>query len=547
MVGNLSQKLARLIVPFSVLSENRTEPFTKEMERAALFCFAELEREKGTGLILRKPEEKLIFLTEFCYPLWLIPWGKINLLFDGLKTTTHTLNYKSIPDVKIFVENAQRSSKTLETHMAFLSDNINYFQVSSDEKTMAIDALIVQSDFLNEFDSYLSQVKAIETPSPEIVFLQPAIDESTISSITQELESLKLGFKEDVDALYESMKLVNKTTRNFVKTIQNKIKAVKEEFSVEIKKQESIIVPKVNRINEEYDEEITKLTKNFENQLLPLQKEKVKLEKTREQTLSKIERYNVEAKTCAVSKDVVGERKWKEKVNETKKEFSQIENSIDDLEEKIKEVENNKSLETFKLRSESEAKVKEAKKDLLELESSRDTQIQIHTGEIEKMESLTSTIIQNVNDIVKLRETNLASLEMLGIPQKHKILTLIYVPTYLACYQAEQKKRYVLFSPFVTNSIGFTTKLKGALGRAKVKQLLVPRFKAITAFLNKFPALIEQNAAFERETYEAGNKADMLKASSTPEQIKSGLEKLKEEGWFSEKEYEAFAKANSTT
>jgi len=529
------------------LSENRTEPFVEEMEKAALYCFAELEREKGGGLILRKPEEKLVFLAEFCYPLWLIPWSRLSLLFDGLKTTTHTLTYRSITDVKTFMENAQRSSKTLETYMAFLSDNVNYFQTSSDEKAMTIDALIAESNFLKEFNLYLSKAEQFETPSSEIVLLPPTIDEAAISAITQELENLKIDFKEDVDILYESMKLLNKTTRNFVKMIRSKIKAIKEEFSAEIKKQESVIMPKVDRINEEYNEQITKLSKNFEKQLLPLQKEKVKFEKAREQTLNKIERCNVEAKTCAANKDVVGERKWKEKANETKKEFSEIENRIEEFEEKIREIEESKSLETFRLRSEWEAKVKEAKKDLLELEASRDAKIQIHKQEIEKFESLTSTIIQQIGNMTKLREANLANFEKLGIQQKHKNPTLIYMPFYLVCYQAELKKRYVLFSPSVANSIGFTTKLKGAFGKAKVKQLLVPRFKSITSLLNKFPTLIERNAAFEREIYEAGDKADILKASSMREQIKSGLERLKQEGWFSEKEYKAFAETYSKT
>jgi hypothetical protein len=412
---------------------------------------------------------------------------------------------------------------------------------------MTIDALISEPYFLKEFNSYLSEAKQSKVSLSEIVFLPPTIDESTISSITQELENLKSDFKEDVDILYESMKLLNKTTRNFVKTIRSKIKTIKEELGKEIKKQENIIMPKVNRINEEYDEQITKLSKNFEKQLLPLQIEKVKFEKAREQTLNKIERCNVEAKTCAANKDAVGERKWKEKANETKKEFSEIENRIDGLEEKVKEIEESKSLETFKLRSEWEAKIGEAKKDLLDLEASRDAKIQIHKQEIEKLESLTSTIIQQINNMAKLREANLADFEKLGIQQKYKNPTMIYVSFYLVCYQAELKKRYVLFSPSVANSIGFTTKLKGALGKAKVKQFLVPRFKSITSLLNKFPTLIERNAAFEREIYEAGDKADILKAGSMREQIKSGLERLKEEGWFSEKEYEAFAETYSKT
>jgi hypothetical protein len=105
----------------------------------------------------------------------------------------------------------------------------------------------------------------------------------------------------------------------------------------------------------------------------------------------------------------------------------------------------------------------------------------------------------------------------------------------------------VLYSPSAANSIGFITKLKGALGKARVKQLLVPRFKAITTFLNRFPALIERDAALEREINETGDKVDMLKTNAIREQIGNGLKSLKEEGWLSEKEYEAFAETYSKT
>jgi len=66
-------EITQFILPFSVLSENRKEPFTMEMEKAAIFCFAELERTKEGGLILKHPAEKLAFIAEGCYPFWLIP------------------------------------------------------------------------------------------------------------------------------------------------------------------------------------------------------------------------------------------------------------------------------------------------------------------------------------------------------------------------------------------------------------------------------------------------------------------------------------------
>ncbi|MEM2994405.1 MAG: hypothetical protein QXI91_00090 [Candidatus Bathyarchaeia archaeon] len=536
----MSQKVKEFILPYAALSENRAEPFSEEMEKAAVYCFAELEREKGAGLILKKPGEKVNFLAEFGYPFWLVPWNGLNLIFDGLKTTAYALSYKEIPNVKAFMENLQRSSKTVETYTAFLSDNINYFQMPSKEKPITIDALVTEPNMLNEFNLYLSEAESVETQSSMTVFLSSEIEETTISSATQELYNIKTDFKEDIAVLYESMKLLNKTTRSFVKMIRSEIRAVKEDFNVKIKKQKEIITPKVNRINEEYDEQVTNLTKKFEQQLFSLQKEKIKLEKTKEQILGKIEHYKKEAETCAINKDSVGEREWKEKINESKKEFSEIEVKIEEVEERIKEVEKNKSLETIKLRAKWEAEVKEAEKDLLELEASRDAKIQFHIQEIDKLEKLTSSIIEQIDRLAKMREAELATFEKLGVQQKWAVNTLVYVPFYLVCFQSESKRRYVLFPPSVANSISFSTKLKGALGKAKVKRLLVSRFSAITSFLNKLSAFIEQNAVFEREIVEAGSKASMLKTSVVREKIGDGLKKLKEEGWLSEKEYAIF-------
>jgi len=537
----LSQKTSKLILPFSVLAENRTELFMDEMEKASLYCFVELERQKGGGFILKKPEEEIAFLTKFSYPIWLVPWNRLNLIFDGLKTKNHPLNYRDIPEAKPFLENMQRSSKAMETYMAFLSDHLSYFQVPSEEKTMMIEALISEQAFLSEFDQYLSEAMEAEEASPKMVFLPSLIDETAIMATVQELEKLKSDFKTDLALLHESMKQLSRTTRNFVKAIRGEIRAIKEEFGEKIKKQEEVVAPKLKRINEEYDEQIVKLTKKFEAQLLPLQKEQVKLEKLKEQAIKKIERCNIEAKTCAANNDVVGERKWKEKANETKKELSEVEKQIEAVQERIKAVEESKSLETFKLRSEWEARIKEAKRDLLELESSRDAKIQIHEEEIERLEGLTANIIQQINNVVKLREADLINIDKLGIQQKYKTANLVYIPFYLACYQFETKKRYVVFPPSVANSMSFIAKLKGALGKAKVKQLLVPRFKAVTSLLEGLPALIERDAAFAREIYEAGDKANLLKGASAREEIKNGLEKLKGEGWLSEKEYANFS------
>jgi len=547
MTEKRTSEVPQFVLPFWVMAENRKEPLTQDMAKAAVFCLAELERAKGGGIILKQPAEKLAFIAQSYYPFWLVPWDELNLLFDGLGTSAYTLHFKPVPDAKAFTGNAERSSRTLEAYSAFLSDNTNYFQPSTSTKEVVLKGLITDKVFLNEVDSYFKEAKQVEAPPDDATMLSLTLEEPEYSSVMSELDNLKSTFTEEKDALYECMKLVNAVTRDFTKAIRAKMKKEKDEFDEQIKKLQAIVKPRVDQINEEYDGRIAKLTKDFDRQLLPLQKEKVKFEKSREETLGKIERYKTEAKTAATRKDAVAERKWKERTDEAKKELSGFEAKIKDFQSKIKSVEDARTTDTFKLRSEWEAKVREAEKDVLELEASCDARMQFHGKEIEKLETPTSAIIGQINSMAKMRETDLAGFGKLGFGQKQAATTLMYVPLYLVCYRHDSKRRYMTLAPSMVNSISLFTKLKGALGRARIKQLVSPRFKAITQHLNKLLSTIERNPVLEREITESSVKVDILRMASVRSEFSNSLKQLKEEGWLSEKEHEAFAEAYRKT
>jgi DNA polymerase III alpha subunit (gram-positive type) len=542
MSEGITPGIKQFILPFSVLSENRKEPFTFDLEVATVFSLAEVDRAKGGGFLSKRPEEKTVFIAKIGYPLWLFPWSETTLIFDGLNRSKYTLPYAVIPDVKAFMENLKRGSKTRETHLAFLSDHINYFQTPVTEKGVLINGLIREPEFLGEFDSYRHEAIEItidDQPS-NVALLSPIIDESTISSTLDELKTLHLSFKEDIDRLYRCMKFMNKATRHYINVLRSKAKAVKEEFDVKINAQEEIVAPRVAHLKEDYDHQIIESAKSFERQLLPVQKEKVKLEKSREHALTKIEHYKLEAKTRAEMDDSVGEQKWKEKSSETKKELSEIEDQLKQTEKALKDLEERKSLEIFNLRSELEAKIKEARQPLLELESSRDAKILICKQEIETLEQQTKLIIEHIGRTAKLRETSIANFVKLGVKQDPELkdVALFYVPFYVACYQVESKKRYLILPPSEANAIGLSTKLKGALGRAKIKQLLVPRFKVITSLMDTIQVLAQQNAVFETEMREMGGRTNILTLDSMSERIQKGLEYITKEGWLSEKEHQ---------
>jgi hypothetical protein len=540
MSEGITPGIKQFILPFSVLSENRKEPFTFDLEVATVFSLAEVDRAKGGGFLSRHPEEKIVFIAKIGYPLWLFPWSETTLIFDGLNRSKYTLPYAVIPDVKAFMENLKRGSKTRETHLAFLSDHINYFQTPVTEKGVLINGLISDPEFLGEFDSYRHEAVAIDDQPSNVALLSPIIEESTISSTLDELKTLHLSFKEDVDRLYRCMKFMNKATGHYVKVLHSKAKAVKEEFDVKINAQEEIVAPRVADLKEDYDHQIIESAKSFERQLLPVQKEKVQLEKSREHDLAKIEHYKLEAKTRAERDDSVGEQKWKEKSSETKKELSEIEDQLKQTEKALKDLEERRSLEIFNLRSELEAKIKEARQPLLELESSRDAKILICKQEIETLEQQTKLIIEHIGRTAKLRETSIANFVKLGVKQDPELkdVALFYVPFYVACYQVESKKRYLILPPSEANAIGLSTKLKGALGRAKIKQLLVPRFEGVTSLMDTIQVLAQQNAVFETEMREMGGRTNILTMDSMSEHIQKGLEYIKNEGWLSEKEHQ---------
>jgi hypothetical protein len=540
MVETVSERTVKSVLPFSTLSENRKEPFTQEIERAAIFCLAELERAKGGGIVLKQPPEKLAFIAEVCYPFWLVTLGEISLLFDGLNTISYVLTYSTTPNIQAFVDDIKRSSRTRQAYMTSLLNNLNYFQVSGNEEKKTIAGLVANPEFVNEFISYLSEAKPVKNELSNMVKITPTLDESLITSVKEELQNLKSRFAEEVKTLYTSMKLVNSTTKSFMKAIRDEIKKVEEKLSKQIEKCEASVEKQVDEIRKEYDEEVTVYSKKAEEELLSLQQERIKFEKTKERLTKEVEHCEAEIKTSAIGKDTVTERKWREKRNELKTRLSEAEIELKELDRRIKEVKDEKNLKIFETKSECDEKAKEVMKDLLEIESSREANTRIYEEEMEKFEELTSTIIEQIDKSAKLREKSINDFEKLGVHQKRKKYALIYLPFYLACYQSESGKRYLTFPPSIAGSVSLSVKFRGALGKAKIKRLLQPRSKAISMLLNKFPLTMEQDIVFNREISEACEKANILVKDSS-QSIKIGLERLKEDGWFSEKEYESLS------
>jgi hypothetical protein len=532
-------KNEKSLLPFATPTQKSEEPLTKDAERATVYCLAELDRNKGGGFFKKHAPEKLVFIAEVYYPFWVAPFGSLTLLLDGLNLASHAIPYTVLPDFKAFTNEMQVRSETRQAYTTFLSNNINYFQVPNNEETKVIDGLIMDTEFFEEFMPYLSEAVTTKAPVVDSVLVAPAKDEDAVLLMTKELGDLQSKFIGDVTELNGMIKLLNLRTKDFLDVLRGEKKETEKKFSKPIKEAKTALEKVTTKINKEHTEKITEMSNQFEQEILAEQKEIITLEKTKEQVTAEIEHCEAEIRTAEINKDDVTAQKWKEKRTELKKELPENSKKTKELTEKIKEIEEKRRQAIFQLEAENDAKIKEASKDLIAVESARDAEISILQKEMEKLEELTATIIKNIDQLAKMREATIAEFDSFGVQQKQERAALFHMPFYLVLYQSKQDTRYTFFAPSFVSSLGVGTKLK-AMGKAKISQLFQPRSKKIISVLNKFAILLGDDVAFSREISEACRKANLLEVETLKQSIAAGLDKLKTAEWLSEQEAKSF-------
>ncbi|MCW4029006.1 MAG: hypothetical protein NWE92_05090 [Candidatus Bathyarchaeota archaeon] len=530
------------ILPFAI-SSREDEDVDENLEKAAVFCFAEMSREKGGGFLRKQSGEKLVFVSKVFYPFWLVPFRELTFLIDGLNAAAHIIPYSVLPDLKSFKTNLNGKKTDYHIHLNFLSDNQNYFQISNEEKKLEIEGLLNDAEFTEEFLEYSKEAKQKTVPVTDAVFVSPSKDKDAIIDMLEKVENQRLKFLEDIADLSEIIKLLNLRSQEAQFDLREQIRLTEEKFGAKIKKVKAVVDDSVAKLNKAYTNEVKEISSNYGVKITALQTEVVKFEKSKELLEADIERVESEIKTAAINKDDTAEGKWKEKRSELKDKRPELDSNLKQLKKEILSVEDDRKNELFQLKQKNDSEINEAKRDLYEVEAARDAEVKVYQNEIEKIEELTSNIIVKVDELAKNRERIVIEFDALSVKQKRQEYSLIYMPLYLACYQAKAQKRYGYVAPSVVSSGGFSARLK-SLGKTKISQFFQLRYKKTILILNNFIKLLDEDVVFSRETFEACLKTNMLQGKNQ-EAILEGLGKLKEQDWLSSREFEEFSEAVS--
>jgi hypothetical protein len=537
-VRNLAKRIRKLILPFAVADKDRFKPFTKDMEMAAIFYFAERDRKKGEGRVLKKPEEKLAFIAETCYPIWLIPWRGRTLIFDGLEFTNPSISYDVLPDIKAFDNDVQASSKSREAYVAALSQHASYFQNFAGKEGKIIEGLITNPNFSQDLIDYLQNAEEIGKDATTKAVLSPLLDESEVSVSIDELSDLRDTVEEEIKNLSISMKLLSKGTREQAKALQAEMKETIKKYDQRIKKVKPKVMEKIKKIQERRDEEVTRISKKHDRKLRSLHQNRVRIERTLERLSTDIERIETDIKGCRERKDEAGEFQLTQKLDEIKKRLPVLDKEIKDIDRGIENVEDAKKIEVARARTKPDDRVEEAMKNLRDIEAAKEARTRLEQQELASLEEMTSSIIKQIDAMIKAKEGALNEIDSIGAPERRRKQAIVYLPVYFVCYETEVGKRYVVYPPSNIGSMGIKTKLKGVFGAGKMKSFLQSRSQAIATLLDRLVDLTQENPVFEKDIIEAGIKANILRTTELQVGVKKGLTELREEGWISENEFQ---------
>ncbi|MCL1970251.1 MAG: hypothetical protein FWF66_02160 [Candidatus Bathyarchaeota archaeon] len=530
------------VLPFVGRSEKRKDPFSFEAEIATIFALSELERKDGR--LNSNKQEKSVYILKVGYPILFIVEENATYVFDGLNRTSYDWTHYETVQIEKAIGDFEANFRIPELYSKFLGKYQNFHQ-SLNSKKLTYEGLIADNTLLNELDNYRSE--AVEIYDTHTSPILPVLKEAEVTRIVDQIETLQLDFKEKTEKLKQLPELITKTTKGYIEGFTFESKAIAEEAEAKIKAQKEIINPKIEKLTQEHKKQVEQLEKNIDSEQDPLEKQKIRIRKTMKEREINIEHYSKQAKLQAQRGNKRSEDNLKIKIKREQQELDELQSQYKKIEKQLKKLTEQKTSETLKLKQDFDKKIQTERKPITTLEKLRDDKQGEIKQESKNLEELTRLTLEELDDYITQQEKLLTNIEPLSLKTDPKLKnnTIIYIPFYIAAYNKinTNTKRYHIFPPAIANSLGFSSKLMGALKMAKIKNLLNERFKAVSTLGEKLQIETATNPELETQIETSAQKNNILNMKAP---ITNGLLLLKEEGWLSETDHQMLLAALNT-
>jgi len=532
----------RFMLPFATIDTYRFKQFTKNMEMAVVLYLAESNRRKGESQLLRKTGEKIVFIAQAGYPIWLVPYDTATLIFDGLGVTSHVFSHNLTPDVDVFNRDIKRNQKTTEAYAAALSRNLDYFNNSQDAEETEIEGLIAAPDLKEALSNYLPLMKEMKKSSATKVLLKPTLSKNEIRDGVKKLIILRDKIECDIRDIDAGMRLLNIATAQRINAIKEEIKKIRKKHHEKIKRSKRASTKRILQIQSQYNRKIARTSRKFKKRLLQLNKNQSKLRKALKTLKKEVKRCETKLKHSRRHSRKLIEREWTLKLKRLKKKLSTLRSQIKVNTKRIHDAENAQKLELTKQRTNCCNCIASATEKFRDLRGSEQAEVIMKRQEIVTLEHVSRDITKSMRETAQKKKLCNAQLDRIALRGRKQACELVYIPFYLIRYEKGERRRYDLYPPSIAGDIGLLTKMKGALVAAKVKALLQPRSEVVAAFLNRLAALFEEKPMLEKTVTEEGIRNSILLRKNLRIDVNKGLKELKNGKWISKNDLQKISR-----
>jgi hypothetical protein len=529
-----------LSFPFTVPSKESNKPFGKKKELATIYCLAEMDRNKGGGIIVKRKPEEILFITEAYYPIWLIASGRNTLVFDGLCLCKHKMSLDVLPRADVFIEEVKSKGKQVDDCINILNNNLNYFQnfIGKNEKT--INGLITDQKILKELQQYLPQAKRITGLISNKMIINSVIEEIDLQKFADDLAEIRKDLRRDVKNLNQIIKNLISLADKYTALLKTRANRVNKSAKKEIVQFEFRANKGKERNQKILEKKIDILSKKIEKQILKIQKEKKILEEQKNKLINYAEHCEEKISNCQARKDDDALERWETTLQKNKETTFEKEKKTTEIETIIKKLEQFLENEITNFKAEIDKENKNFEIELNQIKLKNDAKILEAEENARRLRDAIATLIKQINALLEIRKTDLSEFDKIGLKKVKRKNTMVYIPFFLVGYRRESKKRYRLYSPSIANYMSPVTKIKGVFSTSKINNILINW--SIAKNLNQIIKLINQDQIFEEKIVRAAIKTNILSNKLTRKKIAKGLEDLKKENWLSESEFRSIKK-----
>jgi len=537
-----------LTLPYVVEDEDRKKPFTRDMEAAAVLCLAEAKRKKPG--ILGAPPEKLSFVSKMLYPLWAIPWENECIIVDGRGILSHTIVYMKLPDVKLFVEDLKRSRTTRELFRNTLKSHTKTFEDFVETTLVSMNTIVANREILSAISRYIEQGLALKKGAKEPLASIPLkLDEKTAMERAENLFNRWRQIQSEIKGLQYAINVLDEETKLHEQKIVGEIEQMRETFKDKISRIKSKVEEKVEQLTKERDAKIKRIFKVSQRELKVALNERTK----DEQKLEKLERDKLvyqKRKQIRKSKgDETGVTYWDHKIKVCKNKISEVKGKIKVLSRFIERTRKQGKLGVKKLNESYQGMIVRERKRISDLETLRDSQIEMTKKEAEELVSEASSITNLIEQLIKQKKLHASQLKEITIPWKPEAITLINMPFYVFRYETEEKSRYHVHPPVVAMGYeGIIRRIQKTIWsfslESRIKLLLRPGSRAFEEmFTSIFAETVRENETLGKVVYEMGSSNNLLNVQDFGKTLAKGVEELKVEGWINREEGDTILRA----